>query len=83
VENRTNQALTIYAAYSDYEHVPSGYERVLLGSVEPGKTLEPEFFPGVANSYLFEAKDPTGNTVFLKEFTRQQLVSSKWKVVIS
>jgi len=82
VENRTNQILTVYAAYTKYEHVNAGDDRELLGSVEPGKVLEPEYFPGSAETYLFEAKNTDVNLVYSKEFTKKELKTAKWKVVI-
>jgi len=50
------------------------------GIVEPGKVLESKGRSGAFLTYLIEARDSKGNTIYSKEFTAEELMKANWKV---
>lgn len=77
----TSQTLSIYVAETYSDHIDPDRVRYHRGDVKPGEELKYDE-NGWFNTYLIEAKDNNGNTIYSKEFTAKELDNMKWTITI-
>lgn len=53
-----------------------------IGDLEPGGKLKNRFVSGSSERYLIEARDDSGNIIYSKEFSLDELDTAGWKVTI-
>ena len=82
IKNDTSQSLEVWLSATTVHHIQAWGEGYSLGTVDPGLVLKKDISPDYP-VYLFEGKDKTGNVVYSRYSTRDEMVRAKWKMVIS